>query len=507
MSFSGNEKAFLTKVLETIREDFHADLDQLKLEIDQLSVAASQLQVGDEASLRALQQAIVNTRLTFKKSEYLLEYYDHDAIKTFLNGPPLPSLEKKVAEIRVYEPEGLQILDEMIFSEEAFDQKEEILVLSRQLQSTYANIYTYQKNISIQHRHVFEAGREAMIRVFTLGLTGFDTPGSVNGIEEAKVVFESLLPVYSAYQPMLEEKGATELSNDLVDRLTNGITYLKQNPDFNTFDRLHFLTEYINPLYDLIYQAQRKLGVELIYETNTQPQTINYDARNIFDPELLNPYLFANIHPKEATRERIELGRLLFFDPVLSSDNQRSCASCHHPDKAFTDGLAKSLSKSKVGTVERNAPTLVNAVFAEKYFHDLRLSMIEQQIHHVVFNKEEFDADFNLIVEKLKQSEEYTSLFEQAYSDYKNYNLSAWSVSNAITCYVMSLRSFNSPFDQYVRGERDRDRSFCSTWIQSFYGKSSLWDLPFCSAFQWNGASWLSGNGIGSLRCACYCRF
>ena len=72
------------------------------------------------------------------------------------------------------------------------------------------------------------------------------------------------------------------------------------------------------------------------------------------------------------TQPKTELGRALFYDPILSDDGMVSCASCHQPNKGFTDGVPKSMSSVEGKTVLRNSPTLLNAVFADRYFYDLR---------------------------------------------------------------------------------------------------------------------------------------
>ena len=205
---------------------------------------------------------------------------------------------------------------------------------------------------------------------------------------------------------------------------------------------MDFLKNYINPLYSLIYGAHVLLGIETVDETTQLTQPINYDAKNIFSDDFLNPNYYANITPKNLTKERIELGKLLFFDPILSKNNERSCASCHNPEKAFTDGLDKSLAFNGKGKIARNSPTLINAVFAERYFYDLREPDIERQITHVIKDSMEFNTNFLEIVEKLNKSEEYKILFAEAYKDKPQYQLSKWSISNALACYVTSLTSF-----------------------------------------------------------------
>ncbi|MFQ5435306.1 MAG: cytochrome-c peroxidase, partial [Anaerolineae bacterium] len=77
--------------------------------------------------------------------------------------------------------------------------------------------------------------------------------------------------------------------------------------------------------------------------------------------------------------EKVALGRLLFFDPILSQDNERSCASCHHPDLGFSDG--RTTPEGLDGTdLSRNVPTLWNVAYVNSLFWDGRVDSLEAQL-------------------------------------------------------------------------------------------------------------------------------
>lgn len=464
---------------QTVERQFREGLKELKSTIDRYQAAAETL-TPDKESLKALRAVHLETRLTFKKIEFLLEYFDPASVKRYLNGAPLPAVESKVPEIRVLDPIGLQVLDEMAFGEDLFLAKEEIKTLTTSLVKDFDGIYNYQIHLPIRHRHVFEGVRQELVRVLTLGVTGFDTPGSVNALPEAQVAVESIAAAFEAYYPLVANKDV-ELAQKISRIFKEGIAYLEQNGDFNSFNRLVFLKQYINPLYRLLYQAHKKTGVEFVDEVNDVPQAFNYHAENIFADNFLNATYFSGFNIEKAKRKgRVALGRMLFFDPVLSGNNQRSCASCHQPELAFTDGLPKSLAANGEDHLLRNSPTIINAVFAERYFYDLREEALERQVKHVILDKSEFNTDFFEIEEKLNQSEEYKALFAEAYPEYR---LSRWSVSNALASYVASLNSFNSPFDRYVRGESRQISPAVERGFNLFMGKAACATCHFAPSF------------------------
>ena len=106
----------------------------------------------------------------------------------------MPTTEPKVPEVRIIEPIGLQVLDELLFGDSPEAEKGQILVLVNQLKHDFAVARAYQNGIPLQHRFVFEAVRYELIRIFTLGLTGFDTPGSGNALPEAHAALRMKRP-------------------------------------------------------------------------------------------------------------------------------------------------------------------------------------------------------------------------------------------------------------------------------------------------------------------------
>ena len=467
--------------LVSIITDYHKNLDSLATQIDNLCEAVYAI-TDSKLSFRQLQSLHLKTRESYKKVEFLLEYFDPSLVKNFINGAPLPRLEPKVNDVVVLEPQGLQVLDEIIFGDSTDFNPVELKAQVDMLASEFKKISTYQKNIKPTHRHVFEASRLELIRIFSLGLTGFDTPQSLHAIPEAIAALQSMHTALLHYQPLISEKNDNDWHK--TNRLfLESISFLKMNADFDTLDRAHFLKSFIDPLFSALLALQNQLGIENIYETTDAPQAINHFATSIFANNLLNPSFYANLHPSELTAEKIALGKLLFFDPVLSENNKRSCASCHIPEKGFTDGRQKSIALNGNGTISRNTPTLLNSVFAEKYFLDLRISMLEEQMHHVVLNPQEFNSTFQEIIEKISKSDEYLHYFEDAYGNKGKYQISPWSISNAITCYVATLASFNSPFDRFIRNEQDTIQEDVIRGFNLFMGKAACGTCHFAPTF------------------------
>jgi cytochrome c peroxidase len=164
------------------------------------------------------------------------------------------------------------------------------------------------------------------------------------------------------------------------------------------------------------------------------------------------------------TPEKVELGRLLFFDPILSDDNTMSCAHCHHPDLGFSDGLPRSRGRGAQGAgtqrrggieLTRGAPTLWNALYNHRQFWDGRAADLEEQARMVITTPEEVNADPDELVRELKAIPEYRRLFDRAFGGENGSAITFGNIAKAIAAFERTLVSFNSRFDRYAAGDGD----------------------------------------------------
>lgn len=162
------------------------------------------------------------------------------------------------------------------------------------------------------------------------------------------------------------------------------------------------------------------------------------------------------------TPEKVELGKLLFFDPILSDDNTLSCAHCHHPHLGFSDGQPRSrgrggkgAGRERTGGIEltRGAPSLWNTVYSHRQFWDGRAAHLEEQARMVITTPEEVNADPAELVRELKAIPEYRALFDKAFGGTDGESITFKNVTHAIAAFQRTLVSFNSRFDRYAAGD------------------------------------------------------
>ena len=146
----------------------------------------------------------------------------------------------------------------------------------------------------------------------------------------------------------------------------------------------------------------------------------------------------------EFTTARFALGKRLFFDTVMSRDSSVSCASCHDPQRAFSDSVAYSTgSRGRAGT--RNAPTLTNVAYQPYFTREGGVPTLEMQILVPIQEHNEFDFNLLLIAERLRTDTSYVRMSREAYGREPDYYI----VTRSIACFERALISGNSRFDQY----------------------------------------------------------
>jgi cytochrome c peroxidase len=148
--------------------------------------------------------------------------------------------------------------------------------------------------------------------------------------------------------------------------------------------------------------------------------------------------------------EQAELGRLLFFDPVLSQNNDMSCATCHNPDLGFADGLPQAVGANDV-TLSRSAMSLWNVAYNTNFFWDGRALTLEEQSDTPLTASNEMAASPAELEAELNAIPAYVQLFEEAFgnTDAVTYE----NVQKALASFERTLITNNSPFDRYATGD------------------------------------------------------
>lgn len=444
-----------------IRKDIQHDISQLEKYLqDSLLPSAEQGANGE-----IIQRQFIKTRLLYKRLEWVAEYFMPSTTR-FVNGPPLPEIEFE--ENRIKDPEGLQVLEALLFPEALHDSKAEIIRQIKFLQSNCIRYRDYFNTIEPDPVQIFDAARLQVFRIITLGISGFDAPLAQSSMHEAK---ESL----DALQKALRHYTGNSTTDSIIGKAT---LYLSTHSNFNSFDRLRFITEYANPLSRAITNEQQLLGIPFIAET----RLLKPDAATLFDKNAFDPNAYTPDTGYHNNAQKIELGRQLFYNTLLSGNNSRSCASCHQPEKAFTDGLAKSTSLDGGRLIRRNTPTLLNAALQPAQFYDLRVTVLENQATDVINNIDEMHGSMDDAADKLWKDPNYRMLFNKTFPDAIN-GIKPFHIQHALASYIRSLVKLNSRFDQYMQGDAGALNDEEKSGFNLFMGKAKCGTCHFMPLF------------------------
>lgn len=403
----------------------------------------------DGTTSKALKNSYYLNRKLYKEIEYYVEYQFPFDVKYFINGPLVKKSELEYGK-KIYEPHGFQVIEEILFSDEPINQnnlKHEYLFL---IQAFKAYLIKLENNL-LSDSQLIEAYQFQLIRMMSLSLNGYDATYTKTNIKEVGYSLNELIYILNHIKNNFSvHEYPLEIHNKTIAKINSAISYCTKNREYENFNRLYFITRYLNPIYKLLSELHQAK----IFPHTPVNYAINLKRVSIFDINSFNlNYFSTNTHDTLNTKEQAKLGFLLFFDPILSGNNERSCASCHNPNLAFTDGAEKSLAYDKQSVLKKNAPTLLNTIFQKNFFYDGRARSIEEQLNEVLHNETEMNSNARDMVEKLNQSNEYKLLFKKAYSGTEDTVISYYGIIKSIQEYEKTLVSKNSKFDKYLRGD------------------------------------------------------
>ncbi len=170
-------------------------------------------------------------------------------------------------------------------------------------------------------------------------------------------------------------------------------------------------------------------------------------------------------HPQ--TPEKIDLGRMLFFDRRLSGDGTMSCASCHIPEQGFADGQAIALSYPTTRNW-RNSQTLVNVAYQKRLFHDGRSASLEEQALFPLMSAFEMNQNLDFVEEELRSVPEYVTAFTRAFG---SPDITREQIGMALAAFERTIVSRDAPLDRYLAGDEKALSTAAKAGLALFTGK------------------------------------
>lgn len=165
--------------------------------------------------------------------------------------------------------------------------------------------------------------------------------------------------------------------------------------------------------------------------------------------------------------DRIELGKLLFFDPRLSGSNWISCATCHNPALGWSDGLPTAIGNN-MKVLGRATPTIINSAYNDTQFWDGRANTLEEQAVGPIQAKGEMNQDMAKLIKELKVISGYVKKFKKAYP---KEGITEVTIGKAIASFERTVVSSESPFDRWIKGDKKAISKSAKKGFKLFEGR------------------------------------
>jgi cytochrome c peroxidase len=451
-----------------LQSRYRQDLARLEESVGLLSVLPA------DAAASSFQSAFRRARSDYKQVEYLVEYYSPTSAIA-LNGAPLPRIDDDDP-LTPIPATGFQVIEAALFPSPMPGFVTRVRAQTSAMAPILARLREGGIDTAAGDGGAFDAMRLELGRIGALGLAGFDATTTQDGIREAAAALRGVRSGLLAYAPAVANP-KSEAWDRLQRLLDLASARLEADPRFEEFDRLSFITGYANPLARALAEVQQTLRIPASDRRSAWSGTTGLFGRHAFDP-----YFFAPPETPPPRGDLVALGRELFFDPSLSRERSRSCATCHQPARAFTDGLARPRVDPGNGRV-RNTPTLLNAALQPTLFGDGRARYLEDQIEQVLANPREMNLPLPLAASRLRERPELVARFASAFDRPPDEALNESRVQVALASFVRSLPGMTSRFDRAVEGDTAALSPAERRGFNLFMGKAACGTCHFAPLF------------------------
>ncbi|WP_309640772.1 cytochrome c peroxidase [Flavobacterium sp.] len=429
---------------------YSQNLSAYNLEQQKLLNLIESTVVLDSNSIKIIRIQIEKNRIQLKKIDFWLRYFEPNVYKK-INGPLPVEWETEVFEKyeKPYKREGAGFTIAEIYLNGTNLEKN---ILSNYIETSMGAIDTYKvasMSDNLKSADVFFlCNRLYLLNLAAIYSTGFECPNTEKIIPELQHMLSDVNEIYATFNQSFPEK---KLDSNYQELYNQTIEFVKNQPkDYTKFDHFTFIKDYVNPLFKLNQQCILKYQV--VSKSNLD-YSLNDNALSIFDKSVYyaqsSKGIYARIKDPMVLKDIDSIGKLLFYDPILSGNNQRSCVSCHKSDDYFTDTQIKTaLQFNQTETLTRNTPSLLNASFNHLIMLDGKLLTLQEQAKTVITNPIEMGSNEDEVLAKVLSC----STYKKAFKKFAKYTPAESKISlnhifSALTSYYGKYSQNYAPFD------------------------------------------------------------
>jgi cytochrome c peroxidase len=371
--------------------------------------------LSSKKKIEEIKSKILSVRTKFKGLDFWFRYLDPLAHKK-INGPLPVEWETEVFEKheKPYKREGAgYTLALQYLEEENLDKNTLFNLVIQSLQATKAYQADSITNELQKHHHFYLCNRLYLLNLATIYTSGFDCPEKENIVPELMAMMNEVNEIYTSFNQSFP---TYNLNTNYLNLYNQAIQFVANQPkDYLQFDHYSFIRNFVNPLFAI---NQQLLTNYKVYSKSFVDYSLNKQATSIFSKGLYNGQnsqgIFLRVNDEKILAEIDKLGMIIFYDPILSGNNERSCASCHKPTQFFTDTVATtSLQYNFNCFLERNTPTLINATYNHLIMLDGKHVNLQSQNKGVITSTKEMAANEAEVLQKVLSCNEYKTAFTE----------------------------------------------------------------------------------------------
>lgn len=324
-----------------------------------------------------------------------------------------------------------------------------------------ASIYLEDSLVTQLNRfdHFYFCNRLFLLNLSSIYTTGFENPEPDEIIKELRTLLRETKLIYEAFNGNFPAQALPESYLNIYNQL---VSFVERQPDdYKQFDHYHFIRNYVNRLFAINQKCI--IRYKAVSNSNLD-YALNKHAVSIFDKNLYDAQqtkgLFLRVTDTIIMNKIEALGKQLFFDPLLSGNNERSCASCHKPNHYFTDTLrSTALAFDRQSFLTRNTPDLINAPYNHLIMLDGRHLTLQDQAKAVITNSQEMNCKEEEMLKKILSCNDYkTTLNELLKHTPAEPKLTPEHVYSALTSYYGKFSRYYSSFDEAMEGKTELDQ-------------------------------------------------
>lgn len=407
-------------------------------------------------------QLLYQGRHDLKGMDFWLRYLNPVQYK-WMNGPLPVEWETEVFEKfeKPYKRVGAGLtLAELYLEEPKFsaDSLHRLIALSYEALNSYmADSITQVLN---SPDHFYYCNRLFLLNLATLYTSGFECPNPDRVIPELEHMLREVKTIYIAFNSSFPLEA---LPQGYLKTYEAAMAFVEQAPKAHSeFDHFGFIRDFVNPLFSMNQSLIKEYGMK---SKSYMDYTLNAGAKSIFSKQLYRGQyakgIFARVTKAEELAELERLGKLLFYDPLLSGNDLRSCASCHSPAGYFCDTMRPTaLHFNQQDVLPRNSPSLLNASFNHLLMADGKHLGLQEQGKAVVQNPDEMNGAEKEVMKKILSCKDYKTGFSRLIKYTPQEKEIGFShVVSAITYYYDKFSKYYSPFDAAMNREQEAEAS------------------------------------------------